>query len=111
MPPSGFSQKAINGLLQFIKAGYEDAKTKHNGTSLSEGVFLRNFAKELENKCPQNISEEGIKGLAIFMAECYKDLANEIKVGQDVHGRSVIEGRAIDKELNQIGNHLIEFTL
>ena len=45
------------------------------------------------------------------MTECYKDLANEIKVGQDVHGRSVIEGRAIDKELNQIGNHLIEFTL
>ena len=45
------------------------------------------------------------------MAECYEDLAKEIKVGQDVHGRSVIEGKAIDKELNQIGNYLIEFTI
>lgn len=110
MPPSGFSQDAVNGLLEFVKAAYQDVKTKHSGTSLTEEDFLKDFAERLKS-CPQNISQEGMKGLAIFMAECYKDLAKEINIGQDKYGRPVIDGKAIDKEIGQIGNYLLEFTI
>jgi|SRR3989344_805579 len=110
MPPSGFSQEAINGLLEFVKAAYKDAKVKHSGASISEKDFLEDLAKKLKS-CPQNISQEGMVGLAIFMAECYKDLAKEIDFGKDKYGRPVIDGKAIDKEVNQIGNYLLEFTI
>jgi len=103
MPPSGFSQEAINGLLDFVKAMYQDVKAKNSGTSLTEEDFLKS--------CPQKISQEGMRGLAIFMAECYKDLAKEINVGKDKYGRPVVDGKAIDKEINQIENYLLEFTI
>ncbi len=110
MPPSGFSQKAVNGLLEFVKAAYQDVKAKHSGNSVSEEEFLKDFAERLKS-CPQSISKEGMTGLAVFMAECYKDLAKEISIGQDKHGRPVVDGKAIDKEISQIGNYLLEFTL
>ncbi len=110
MPPSGFSQKAVNGLLEFIKATYKDAKIKHSGTSLTEEDFLKDLAKRLEN-CPQDISQEGIGGLAIFLAECYRDLSKEIVAGKDKYGRPLVDGKAIDKEIGQIGNYLLEFTI
>lgn len=110
MPPSGFSQKAVNGLLEFVKAAYQDVKIKHSGNPLTEKDFLKDFAERLKS-CPQKISEEGMKGLAVFMAECYKDLAKEIDMGKDKYGRPVIDGKAIDKEINQIGNYLLEFTI
>ena len=110
MPPSGLSQKAVNGLLEFVKVTYQDAKAKHSGTSLTEEDFLKDLVKRLES-CPQNISQEGMKGLAIFLAECYKDLSKEIVVGKDKYGRPVINGKAIDKEIGQIGNYLLEFTI
>ena len=62
MPPSGFNQKAINGLLTFVQA-------------------------------------------------CYEDLLEEIKNGQDKHGRKVTEGQAIQKEIKQIGEYLKKFTI
>ena len=110
MPPSGFSQNAVNGLLEFVKAAYQDVKAKHSGTSLTEEEFLKDFAERL-NSCPQKISPEGMKGLAVFMAECYKDLAKEISIGKDKYGRPVVDGKAINKEINQIGNYLLEFTI
>ena len=110
MPPSGFSQKAVNGLLEFVKAAYQDVQNKHSGTSLTEKEFLEDFAKRLKS-CRQEISSVGMKGLATFMAECYRDLAKEISDGRDKYGRPVIEGKAIDKEVNQIGNYLLEFTI
>jgi len=110
MPPSGFSQEAINGLLDFVKAMYQDVKAKNSGTSLTEEDFLKDFAERLKS-CPQKISQEGMRGLAIFMAECYKDLAKEINVGKDKYGRPVVDGKAIDKEINQIENYLLEFTI
>ena len=110
MPPSGFSQKAVNGLLEFVKAAYKDAKVKNSGAIINEKDFLEDLAERLKSY-PQVISQEGIRGLAIFMTECYKDLAKEINVGSDKYGRSVIDGNAIDKEISRIGNYLLEFTI
>ena len=46
MPPSGFSQKAINGLLQFVGSCYEDLLEE-----IKEGKHTEEEAinKELEN--------------------------------------------------------------
>ena len=71
---------------------------------------MKDFAERLKS-CPQNVSQEGMLGLAIFMAECYKDLSAEITEGKDKYGRPVIDGKAIDKEIGQIGNYLLEFTI
>ena len=110
MPPSGFSQEAVNGLLEFVKAAYHDVKVKHSETSLTEEDFLKDFAERLKS-CPQKISQQGMVGLVVFMAECYKDLAKEINVGKDKYGRPVVDGKAIDKEISQIGNYLLEFKI
>lgn len=46
MPPSGFSQKAINGLLMFVESCYEDILKE-----IKEGKKTENQAiqEELEN--------------------------------------------------------------
>ena len=54
MPPSGFSQKAINGLLMFVEACYEDLLQEIKDGKKTEShaikeeldnirVYLRNF--------------------------------------------------------------------
>ncbi len=46
MPPSGFSQKAINGLLTFVEACYEDLKEEIRVGKKTEGQALQ---AELDN--------------------------------------------------------------
>ena len=46
MPPSGFSQKAINGLLLFVEACYEDLLQEIKSDKKSEGQAIK---EELEN--------------------------------------------------------------
>ena len=46
MPPSGFSQKAINGLLQFVGCCYEDLLKEIKEGKHTEGEAIK---KELEN--------------------------------------------------------------
>ena len=46
MPPSGFSQKAINGLLLFVEACYEDLLQEIKNGKKSEGQAIK---EELEN--------------------------------------------------------------
>ena len=60
---------------------------------------------------PSGFSQKAINGLLVFVRECYNDLLDEIKAGQDKHGREVVEGKAIEKELNQIGDYLEKFTI
>jgi hypothetical protein len=54
MPPSGFSQKAINGLLIFVQSCYEDllkeireGKDKQ-GRRVTEGEAIRKEIKQIE---------------------------------------------------------------
>ena len=120
MPPSGFSQKAINGLLDFVRANYETIAEQYSGTNLSEQEFLEKTSSELEKQVSGVLAERfpnserlnrGIQGLTTFVAECYRDLAQEISTGQDKYQRPVIDGKAIQKELNQIGDYLTKFTI
>lgn len=120
MPPSGFSQKAINGLLDFVRANYEIIADKYSGQNLSEQKFLEKTSGELEKQVSGVLAErfpnserlnEGIQGLTTFVSECYRDLAQEIEAGQDKHQRPVIDGNAIQKELSQIGDYLSKFTI
>lgn len=47
MPPSGFSQKAINGLLIFVKSCYEDLlKEIHQGKK-QEGEAIQSEIKNI----------------------------------------------------------------
>jgi uncharacterized protein YuzB (UPF0349 family) len=46
MPPSGFSQKAINGLLLFVGSCYEDLLKEINEGKKTEGEAIK---QELEN--------------------------------------------------------------
>ncbi len=52
MPPSGFNEKAIRGLLQFIEGCYEDLQRKiQSGTSLESAIKeeLADIRKALES--------------------------------------------------------------
>ncbi len=46
MPPSGFSQKAINGLLIFVEACYEDLLKEIKEGKKTEGQAIK---QELKN--------------------------------------------------------------
>jgi len=46
MPPSGFSQKAINGLLQFVESCYEDLLQEIKDGKKTEGSAIQS---ELDN--------------------------------------------------------------
>jgi uncharacterized protein YuzB (UPF0349 family) len=46
MPPSGFSQKAINGLLQFVGTCYEDLLKEIKEGKKTEGQAIK---EELDN--------------------------------------------------------------
>lgn len=46
MPPSGFSQKAINGLLQFVESCYEDILSEIKDGKKPEGKAIQ---EELNN--------------------------------------------------------------
>ena len=60
---------------------------------------------------PSGFSQKAINGLLIFVQECYKDLLKEIKEGKDKQGRKVTEGKAIQKEINQIKEYLEKFEI
>jgi len=120
MPPSGFSNKAITGLLEFIQSSYKATKINFNSSgTTSEKEYLRESIKllkeklesTLENNMPLEIDKKGINGLIVFVTTCYEDLIEEINEGKDIHGRLVIEGQAMDKEIVQIGNYLKNFTI
>ena len=120
MPPSGFNQKAINGLLEFVRANYETIADKYSGESLLEQEFLEKTSSELENQVRTVLTERfpcserlngGVQGLTTFVVECYRDLAKDIIAGQDKYQRPVIDGEAIQKELGQIKNYLEQFRI
>jgi len=60
---------------------------------------------------PSGFSQKAINGLLIFIKECYNDLLEKIAAGEDKYGREVAEGKAIEKELKQIGEYLEKFTI
>lgn len=116
MPPSGFSQEAINGLLEFVRANYLHAADEYRDGSLKEKDFLKYASGKLKDQAESlvnvlGISEKGAEGLVSFISECFKDLVGEIDAGKDKYGRPVVEGKAIQKELDQIGTYLKEFTI
>ena len=120
MPPSGFSQKAINGLLEFVKANYQNLAEKYSQANFSEQKFLEKISNEIEKQIQealvkifqnQELLNKGIKGLMTFVIECFRDLSKEIEAGQDKYQRPVVDGKAIQKEINQIKEYLEKFEI
>jgi len=107
MPPSGFNQKAINGLLEYVQEQYQSAQERCG--DVSEAEYLLQTASELEASVSD--MSPGQQGLHTFVAECFRDLAQEIHEGKDKYGRQVINGYAIEKELQQLKDYLTDFTL
>ena len=113
MPPSGFSQEAINGLLTFVRAVYENTLERYKPKDLSEREHLQESIGYLEGVVISiaplavngTVSREGIEGLATFVAINYRDLIAEINQGKKS------EGQAIQAELSNISRYLAQFKL
>ena len=113
MPPSGFSQEAVNGLLDFVKDNYQLTLKRCNGRNLTEEQILQesmNHLKEMSGKSSsialgETVSEKGINGLRIFVSANWKDLIREIKEGKKE------QGRAMQQEIEDIGDYLSKFKL
>lgn len=113
MPPSGFNQEAIIGLLTFVRATYENTLERYRNKILSEREHLQEGIDYLEGVVKSTaplalngtVSREGIEGLAIFISTNYRDLITEIIQGKKK------EGEAIQTELNNINRYLSQFKL
>lgn len=112
MPPSGFNQKAINGLLKFVNASYQVVLGEYKDSDLSESKFLEESAGRLEEIAKQaaqailpKFSPEGVLGLATFVSENYRDLVREVRVGKKP------EGYAVQTELEHIRLFLSKFEI
>ncbi len=112
MPPSGFSQPAINGLLVFVKETYASTLERYKSRNLSEEQVLKEIIEHLESQIEKSakvlgetISQEGIKGLQEFVTTNFQDLIAEIHSGKKT------EGRAMQTEIENIGAYLAQFKL
>lgn len=113
MPPSGFSQEAINGLLTFVKSVYESTLDKYKDKNLSEREHLEESIGYLEDMVKSTaslsvdgtVSREGIEGLAKFVSANYRDLITEIVQCKKT------EGEAISTEIANISKYLAGFKL
>lgn len=113
MPPSGFSQIAINGLLTFVRSAYENTLERYRGRDLSEETVLNDSIGYLDGIVRTSaplatngtVSREGIEGLATFVTTNYKDLIAEIHIGKKT------EGIAMKTEIEHISGYLEKFKI
>jgi len=113
MPPSGFSQDAINGLLVFVRDVYENTLARYEIKSLTEEDTLKESISYLDRLVQTSapvaldgtVTNEGIKGLQQFVSTNYRDLINEINEGKKT------EGHAMDAEIEHIGRYLEQFKI
>ena len=113
MPPSGFSQDAINGLLTFVRSTYENTLDRYKDKNLSEREHLEASIGYLEGVVKSTaplalngtVSREGIEGLAKFVSVNFRDLITEINVGKKK------EGESMQTEITRISSYLAQFKL
>lgn len=113
MPPSGFSQEAINGLLTFVRATYENTLDRYRDKKLSERDHLQESIGYLDGIVKSTaplalngtVSREGIDGLAKFVSGNFRDLITEINQGKKR------EGEAVQTEIDHISAYLSKFKL
>ena len=113
MPPSGFSQDAINGLLVFVRDSYRRTLERYKDKDITEERTLNDSIAYLDKLVAQSapkaldgtVSGEGIRGLQQFVATNFRDLIKEIHVGKKQ------EGHAMQAEIDSIGRYLAEFKL
>ena len=113
MPPSGFSQQAMNGLLTFVRSAYENTLSKYEGRNLSEESVLKDSMHYLDSLVEKStvatldgtVSFDGINGLKQFVQMNYKDLITEIYQGKKQ------EGKAIEAEITHISEYLKNFKI
>ena len=113
MPPSGFSQEAINGLLDFVSDAYKKTLDRYRGQNLTEESVLNESIQYLGGVVSRSVplvmdgtvSEVGVRGLQRFVATNYKDLITEIHSGKKQ------EGQAMQAEIDHIGRYLEQFKL
>ncbi|MBI4159161.1 hypothetical protein HY500_02790 [Candidatus Woesearchaeota archaeon] len=55
MPPSGFSQEAINGLLVFVRCAYQNTLERYRGQDLTEGSVLNESVRYLEGVVSRSV--------------------------------------------------------
>lgn len=128
MPPSGYSKKGIASLTTDVMEHYKLAQTQYQTlvdyvsehdiveAELSEAEFLLNYAITMEEQAeliepsllvgPKNVVE-----YTKFITSCFRNLAQEIYDGKDKYQRQVIDGRAMQKEINQIKTHLEQYKI
>ncbi len=113
MPPSGFSQEAVNGLLVFVRSAYENTLDRYKGQNLREREVLERAVGYLDGIVRTSaplatngtVSREGVAGLAKFVTTNFRDLVAEINAGKKT------EGQAIKAEIKDIDRYLTQFTI
>ena len=113
MPPSGFSQEAINGLLGFVSSTYKKTLKRYKGQNFKEKAVLEKAVSYINGivmasvplAISGTVSKEGAAGLAKFVTTNFKDLVAEIESGKKT------EGQAMQAEIEDIGKYLAQFSL
>ena len=109
MPPSGFKQDAINGLLTFVEECYKTVNETYTVTGISEDAVLAQAMGDLErlaaNATTIGVSPRAVQGLATFMQLNYRDLCEELRVGKKD------PEQALATEMLHIGTYLERFKL
>jgi len=89
MPPSGFSKKAVSGLLQFVLADYKKLmELIENERQKDSAAVIRSVIGGLKGK---SSNSEGEKGLRLFMEANYEDLLAEVESGKHPDVASAIQ--------------------
>ncbi len=109
MPPSGFKQDAINGLLVFVEECYKIVTDTYKASGLPEDTVLANAMGDLEklaeNATTIGVSQRGVEGLALFMQYNFRDLREELRIGKKD------PEQALATEMLHIGTYLERFKL
>lgn len=109
MPPSGFKQDSIKGLLVFVEECYKTVIDTYKTSGLPEDVVLANAMSDLErlaeNATTIGVSQRGVDGLATFMRYNFRDLREELRTGKKN------PEQALETELLHIGVYLERFKL
>lgn len=95
MPPSGFSQKAVDGAVQFVRTCFEDLLTetrmgKHEDFK-SAIIFEQGQTGGAPNRVDTEVHGFATVGSLQFIGSCYVDLYVELKVNPDATPEAAIE--------------------
>jgi hypothetical protein len=106
MPPSGFKEDGINGLLAFVQGTYEYVLQKHGSGAQSIDAAIKDIDERVGQTArtlPESLPNYAVDGLKTFMKSNYAELIDEINSGKKQYNTAVKE------EMDTIKKYLLQF--